>query len=127
MNRDFFESFHRQNTQPRSYVEINQQWRNAALSIVAQPQLNTFFNRVERLPEIKLTGLRQQLGNSPFFYESETTAGYFARNFRYERGRSFEAARLDTFHQILMPRTYAGWLTLTPKLGEGAMDITPTP
>ena len=88
MNRDFFESFHRQNTQPRSYVEINQQWRNAALSIVAQPQLNTFFNRVERLPEIKLTGLRQQLGNSPFFYESETTAGYFARNFRYERGRS---------------------------------------
>ncbi|MGA0326044.1 MAG: LPS-assembly protein LptD [Limisphaerales bacterium] len=117
MNRDFFESFHRQNTQPRSYLEINQQRRNAALSIVAQPQLNTFFNRVERLPEIKLTGLRQQLGNSPFFYESETTAGYFARNFRYEGGRSFEAARLDTFHQILMPRTYAGWLTLTPKLG----------
>jgi LPS-assembly protein len=117
MNRDYFEAFHRQNTQPRSYVELNQQWSNAALSVLVQPQLNTFFNRIERLPEIKFTGLRQQLGSSPLYYESESSVGYFARQYRYQPELSLEAARLDSFHQILLPRTYMGWLNVTPKLG----------
>lgn len=117
LNRDFFESFHRQNTQPRSYLELSQQWSNFALSILTQPQVNSFQNRVERLPEIKFTGLRQQIGATPLFYESQTSVGYFAREFRYGNQPSFEAARLDSFHQILYPKTYFGWLNLTPRIG----------
>ena len=117
VNRDFFESFHQQNTQPKSYLELNQQWRNFALSALVQPQVNTFFNRVERLPEIKFTGLRQQIGETPLFYESETSAGYFSREFMYDDLPNFDAARFDSFHQILYPKHYFGWLNLTPRIG----------
>ena len=54
------------------------------LSIVAQPQLNTFFNRVERLPEIKLTGLRQRFDSSASFMRVRRqlviSPGIFAMN-----------------------------------------------
>ena len=36
---------------------------------------------VERLPDLKLTGLRQQLGPTPLYYESESSLGYFEREF----------------------------------------------
>ena len=117
LNRNFFENFHRQNTQPRSYLELNQQWRNFALSALAQPRVNTFFNRVERLPEIKFTGLRQQIGATPLFYESETSAGYFSREYLYDSLPNFDAARFDSFHQVLYPKNYLGWLNLTPRIG----------
>jgi LPS-assembly protein len=117
LNRDFFESYHRQNTQPRSYLELSQQWKNYALSTLIQPQANTFFNRVERLPEVKLTGLRQQIGATPLFYESETSAGYYSRQFMYENMHNYDAARLDSFHQILYPKNYFGWLIFTPHAG----------
>lgn len=117
VNRDFFETFHRQNTQPKSYLELNQQWRNFALSALVQPRVNTFFNRVERLPEIKFTGLRQQIGETPLFYESETSAGYYSREYMYDNLPNFDAARFDSFHQILYPKNYFGWLNLTPRIG----------
>ncbi|MDB4778520.1 LPS assembly protein LptD [Verrucomicrobia bacterium] len=117
LNRDFFETFHRQNTQPKSYIELNQQWRNFALSALAQPRMNDFFNRVERIPEIKFTGLRQQIGVTPLFYESETSAGYFSREYMYDNLPDFDAARFDSFHQMLYPKNYFGWLNLTPRIG----------
>jgi LPS-assembly protein len=116
--RDFFEGEYRQNTQPNSFLEINQTWSNWSLDLLAQPQLNSFFQTIERLPDIRLSGIRQQIGESPLFYESETSVAYL----RFEPGldddaREYAAMRADSFHQILWPQTYFGWLNFVPRVG----------
>jgi LPS-assembly protein len=122
--RDFFESEFKRDPQPRSFLEVNQAWPNWTLDTLAQVQVNDFFETVERLPDVKLTGLRQQLGISPFYYESESSVGYFRHQFAEAPNRStnrppepFAAVRADSYHQLLWPQCYFGWLNVTPRVG----------
>lgn len=119
---DFFESEYRQNPQPNTYVEINKVWSNFSLDAYAQPRINDFFETVERLPDIKLTSFRQQLGESPLYYESESSAGYYRRRFAEITNslpgtNNFSAARADTYHQLTLPHTFFGWLNVAPRVG----------
>lgn len=115
--RDFFEHEYEQNIMPTSFLEADYFWRNFSLGVFAQPQVNDFYDTVERLPEVKLTGLRQQLGESPFYYESESSLGYYRRQFGHNLFPEFAATRADTYHQIILPQTYFGWLNFTPRVG----------
>jgi len=115
--RDFFESEYRRDIQPKSFLEVNQLWPNFSLSLLARPQLNDFFQTVERLPDLKLSAFRQQLGISPFYYEGENSAGYFRFRTGESVGTNYAALRADTFHQLLLPQTVFGWLNVTPRAG----------
>ncbi len=117
MIRDFFESEYRKNAQPNSFAEVNQTWPNFTLNAMVQPQLVTSFETVERLPDVQLNALRQQIGQTPFYYESSSDGAYLDRKYvnpQYD----FSAARFDTFHQITMPETFFGFLTIAPRVGE---------
>jgi lipopolysaccharide assembly outer membrane protein LptD (OstA) len=122
--RDFFEREYIENPQPNTYVEANKFWQNFSVDAYVQPQVNYFLQTVERLPDIKISGYRQQLGQSPVYYESETSAGYYRQTFAENAGiygappgLDYEAARADTFHQLLLPQTLFGWLNVTPRVG----------
>lgn len=115
--RDFFESEYRDNPQPSTFLDLNQQWANWSLDLVAQARVNEFQETVERLPDIKLTGLRQQLGPTPLYYESESSFGYFRREFSQNDSTNFSAVRADTYHQMLVPWTFFDWLNITPRAG----------
>ena len=117
--REFFEGEYRQNSQPSSFVEVNKFWQNFSLDLYAQPRVNDFLETVERLPDVRLSGYRQQLGASPVYYESETSAGYYHRLFPDTNTTllDFSAARADTYHQLLLPETFFGWLNFTPRVG----------
>jgi lipopolysaccharide assembly outer membrane protein LptD (OstA) len=115
--RDFFESEYRKDMQPKTFLEAGRAWPNFSLSLLGQAQVNSFFQTVERLPELKLTAVRQQLGVSPFFYEGETSAGYFRLRTAEHRGTNFAAFRADSFHQLLLPQNWFGWLNVTPRAG----------
>ena len=120
LRREFFEGEYKQNIQPSSFVEARHFWDNFSLSAIGSPQVNDFFETVERLPEVKLTAFRQQIGASPFYYESESRAGYLRRvlpETNTPPGLSYEAARADTYHQIVLPVTLFGWLNITPRAG----------
>ncbi|PYJ87385.1 MAG: hypothetical protein DME22_01875 [Verrucomicrobia bacterium] len=124
--RDFFESEYRDNTQPGSFLDVNQRWSNFSLDVLAQPRINDFFETIERLPEVKLTGERQQLGVSPFYYESQSSVGYFRHTFANDLTNSFAAYRADTFHQLLLPQIFFGWLNVTPRVGGRFTDYGET-
>ncbi len=113
--RDFFEREYQQNAQPATFLDVNQTWPNFSLDVLAQPKINSFFETVERLPDVKLSALRQQLGDSPFYYEGESSLAYL----RYSTNAlpRYEAARGDTFHQLLLPNTFFEWLNVTPRAG----------
>ena len=118
--REFFEREYRQNQQPSTYLEVRKFWENFSLDVYTQPRVNDFFETVERLPDVRLTGFRQRLGDSPLFYESESSAGYYRRLFADTNGPApldFEAARADTFHQLVLPHTFFGWLNVMPRVG----------
>ena len=119
--REFFEGEYRQNNQPSTYVEANKFWRNFSLDTYVQPRVNDFLETVERLPDVRLTGYRQQLGASPVYYESESSVGYYRRLFPVTNAPpvppDFYAARVDTYQKLLLPETFFGWLNVTPRVG----------
>ncbi|MEK7707000.1 MAG: LPS assembly protein LptD, partial [Verrucomicrobiota bacterium] len=122
LSHDFFESEYRRNPQPSTFVELNQLWDNFSLDAYVQPRVNDFYETVERLPDLKLTAFRQQLGTPPVFYESESSAGWYRREFAevtnsFAAATNFSAARADTYHQLTLPRTFFGWLNVAPRVG----------
>jgi lipopolysaccharide assembly outer membrane protein LptD (OstA) len=118
---NFIESEYRENPQPSTYVEVNHHTDNFAVDVLTQARINEFFENVERLPEARLTGFRQRVFDTPFYYESDTAAGYYRRRFAVTNdlvtGANYAGTRADTFHQVTMPQTYFGWLNFTPRAG----------
>ncbi len=141
--RDFFEGQYDTNVEPASFAEVSQLWPNYTLNAMVQPRLVDFFETVERLPDVKLSGLLQEVGDTPLYYESESSVGYFKRAFSNTNSlyyltnytlnpnnmgfmptrttnvppSDYSAARLDTFHQFTLPQTFFGWLNVTPNAG----------
>lgn len=115
--RDFFETEYRRNIQPSSFVELNKLWPNFSLNALVQPRLNSGFETVERLPDVKLSALPQELGTTPVYYQSESSLGWFRHKFANGTSNDFAAWRGDTYHQLTLPRTYWGFLNITPRVG----------
>jgi lipopolysaccharide assembly outer membrane protein LptD (OstA) len=126
---DFFENDYAYNPQPYSFIEANKYWRNWSLDALAQPRINDFFNQVERLPDVRLTGFRQQILDTPVYYDSQSSFGYYRQflstaayntNGLYSQFNGIltnSAARADTYHQISLPWTFFNWLNVTPRVG----------
>jgi lipopolysaccharide assembly outer membrane protein LptD (OstA) len=120
---DFFEGEYTKNPQPPTFTEINKYSENWSLDAEASPELNNFFDQVERLPDVKLTGLRQQIFDTPVYYESESSAGYYRKFFADTNGpaantnNNYSATRVDTYHQLILPWTFFGWLNVAPRVG----------
>jgi lipopolysaccharide assembly outer membrane protein LptD (OstA) len=119
--REFFEHEYRENPQPSTFVEANKFWNNFSLDAYVQPRVNDFLETVERLPDVRLTGYRQQIGGSPLYYESESSVGYYRRLFAETNsmptGIDYSAGRADTYHQVTLPYTFFGWLDIAPRVG----------
>lgn len=121
VTHDFFESQYQRNVQPNTYFDIDKFWNNWSVDAMAQPRVDPFYETVERVPEIRLTGFRQQLFDSPLYYESQTMGGYYERKFAETNMPlipDYSGSRFDTFHQITVPETFFGWLNVTPRIGE---------
>jgi LPS-assembly protein len=121
LEHDFFESDYRNNPQPNTFFEVNKYSDNWSLDALSTPQLNNFFDQVERLPDVRLTGFRQQLFDTPVYYDSESSVGYYKMFFAATNGApalpTYSAGRADTFHQLTLPWTFFNWLNVTPNVG----------
>jgi LPS-assembly protein len=121
MVREFFENEYFENPQPNTFVEATKFWQNFSASTYVEPRLNNFLDTIERLPEFRLTGQRQQLWGTPVYYESDNSAGYYEHLFpetnSFVRNMNYEAMRVDTYQKLLLPQTFFGWLNLTPRVG----------
>lgn len=120
--RDFFESQYQKDIQPNTFFDAEKFWPNWSLDALTQPRVNPFWESVERLPEIKLSGFRQQILETPLYYESQSSLGYYDHVFSNTNAPStnflaFSAMRADTFHQITLPETFFGWLNVVPRAG----------
>jgi len=115
---DFYQSDFRLDPQPDNVVALTKLNPGYSLTAIARFQANTFFEATERLPEIVLDIKRQSLFGGPIFYEGETGFANLHRNFEESSPfQNYNAWRFDTFHQLLYPQTYFGWLSIVPRVG----------
>ena len=115
---DFFQSEFQVNPQPDNIVVLKKEHPGYALTAWTRFQMNNFFEATERLPEVALDITRQPLFGTGIFYEGESSVANLRRDFADESPyHDYETARFDTFHQLLYPRTYFGWLSVIPRVG----------
>lgn len=115
---DFFESEFRQERQPDNYADIVQYNENFTVSLLTRNQLKDFFETVERKPELKLETKRFKLYDN-LEYQSEYSIANLSRQFEEPAPftKNYSANRWDTLQQLLYPRQYFNWLSVTPRAG----------
>ncbi|MBV9298982.1 MAG: LPS assembly protein LptD [Verrucomicrobia bacterium] len=127
--QDFYPNIFAYDPQPDTYTQLVKRGEAYTLSALTRPQVNTFLETAERLPEVSWEVARTPLFNSPIFYEATTSAAELHRAFAATTGNLFidlqsgslnpdyEFFRFDSFHQLIFPHTYFGWLSLVPSAG----------
>jgi hypothetical protein len=115
---DFYQSEFRINPVPDNVVAVTKTNPIYTLTAIARFQANEFFEQTERLPEIVLDVARTPIFGGPIFYQGETGIADLHLNFPSGSGfDDYESWRFDTFHQLLYPNTYFGWLSIVPRAG----------
>ncbi len=115
---DFYPGEFRIDPQPDAVVALTKLDANFAITAMARAQVNDFFETTERLPEVALDVTRQPIGTTGLFYEGESSFAALSREFADDSDLpSYDTNRFDTFHQILYPKTFGGWLSVVPRAG----------
>lgn len=124
---DFFRSEFRTDPQPDNVFALTKWSENYTLTGIVRGQVNSFQETTERLPEVVLDMKRQPFFKTPLFYEGEVGIANLSKRFADSSDLAdYDSIRADTFHQLLYPRTYGGWLSIVPRLGFRATHYTDT-
>jgi lipopolysaccharide assembly outer membrane protein LptD (OstA) len=116
--QDFYQSEFRLNPNPDNVAAVTKTDPIYTLTGIARFQANAFFETTERLPEIALDIKRTPIFGSPIYYEGESSIADLRRDFPVGSVfQDYESWRLDSFHQLLFPNTYFGWLSIVPRVG----------
>ena len=116
--QDFYQSEFRIDPVPDNVVALTKTDPFYTLTGIVRFQANSFFEQTERLPEVVLDVKRHALFGRPIFYEGETGVADLRRNFASGSGfEDYGTTRIDSFHQLLYPNTYFGWLSIVPRVG----------
>jgi LPS-assembly protein len=115
---DFFQGEFRLDPQPDNVVTVTKTNPIYTLNAITRFQANDFFETTTRLPEIVLDINRTPLFGGPIFYEGETGLANLRRQFPDGAlEQNYGTFRFDSFHQLLYPNTYFGWLSVVPRIG----------
>jgi len=116
--QDYYPGEFRIDPVPDNVVALTKTNPVFTLTGIARFQANDFFTTTERSPEVVLDIKRHALIGGPIFYEGET--GFANLRLQFPEGAGFEnygTDRFDTFHQLTLPNTYFGWLSIVPRVG----------
>ena len=124
--RDFYYYRFTQNPEPATYVALEYQFDYLSAALYLRPQLMKTYTTVEKMPELTLLGQRQQIFDTPLYYQGDLKTGYyemkwieFDKKIAKKPGdklQDYESFRLDTTHFLYLPLRTA-YFTLTPRAG----------
>jgi lipopolysaccharide assembly outer membrane protein LptD (OstA) len=118
---DFYEDEYKHLYQPDSYAtyaHIGEGWSGG---IGIYHRINEFYDSINRMPDAWVDVLNTQIGDTPFYYESQTAGGVLQREFAdYDNStndvpESYDSLRIDSRHAIYMPEKVFGFLSLVPR------------
>jgi len=127
--RDFFEKHFNVDPQPSTYAALEQQFDIFSVSLLFRLQANRFYSTVEKIPEVRIDLHRQQIFNTPFYYQGDLSASYMRmRWIKFDKDPKedlelknyelddYDAFRFDTTHFIYLPLQKYGF-SLIPRAG----------
>ena len=114
---EFFRDEYRYNAQPETRVSFVSAGDNIGLEVYASRRLNDFYSNTDRL-EVSIDGYRQQLWNSPFFFENRSAFSYLEQQEVDDLAEEEELFRAWSEHTLYYPNRL-GALSLVPRVGGG--------
>ena len=81
ITRDYFSGEYQQENQPPNFISLNQYNPNFTMSLLASPQVNPFFETVERLPEFLVESKQQKIFGTQIEYTSQSSVVNFERKY----------------------------------------------
>jgi len=115
---DFFDDEYQKNVQPENRITLSHRGDTYTAGVTLSARLNDFYDNVNRLPEVFLNFNRQQILNTPFYYEGENTLSSLEKVYGdYKEKDSYDAIRFDTRHMIYWPTRQFGFLSVIPRGG----------
>ena len=81
ITRDFFQGEYQSENQPPNFVDLDQYNPNFNISLLVSPQVNPFFETVERLPELLFESKQQKIFGSQIEYTSQASVVNFEQKF----------------------------------------------
>ena len=110
--RDFFNSRFSADPEPATFAALEQQFDYLTAALYFRPRIMTAYSTVEKLPELIFSAQRQQIFDTPFYYQGDLTAGYYRMKWiefdeKLRRPgtklKDYDAFRLDTTHFLYLP------------------------
>lgn len=116
----FFREEYKTDPEPDNYLVLGRRGQYYAASLLFRQRFNDFFTVVDRLPEATLDFTRQQIWDTPFYYEGKHTAGYLSQEWEKNlltNNANYSAFRFDTPNMIYYPTKQFGFLNIIPRAG----------
>ncbi len=115
---DFFDDEYQKKVQPENRVTLSHRGDGYTAGVGMNMRLNDFYGNVDRLPEVFFDVNRQQILDTPLYYEGENTLSYLNRAYAdQDDEEGYDAFRLDTKHMVYWPTRQFGFLSLIPRGG----------
>lgn len=115
---DFFDDVYQKNVQPENRVTLSHRGQSYVLGAQAVFRLNDFYSNVSRLPEIFWKVNRQQIFDTPFYYQGDNTMSFLRKEYPDGSTRDdYDAYRVDTYHMVYLPTRHFGFLSVIPRGG----------
>jgi len=113
---DFFENRYDRDVQPPSYAAVEYQGEKFSATLQTTFRVNDFFTTIERLPELRIDIFRQELFKN-FYYQGETSAGYYRSRWReYDFSRS-ENPNLSIYQLLRNENQTQRWREIVNRYG----------
>jgi len=110
--RDFFADRYNADSQPATFVALEQQFDHFSTALYARFAVDDFYSTVEKLPEVRLDIQRQEILNTGLYYQGDAAATNFAMKWiefnkhpagDYTKLDDYRAFRFDMTHFLYYP------------------------
>ncbi len=118
---DFYEDEYKLMTHPDSFAAYAHTGEGWSAGLGVYHRANKFYESLNRLPEAWLDVLNTQIGETPFYYESQTEGSFLQKEYA-DYGvstnkplESYDSLRFDTRQGIYMPEKFFEFLSFVPR------------
>jgi len=113
--KDYLYREYEEDPNPDNYMLFETSKPNYIFRVLARKRMNTFFNVVERLPELNMEVNNQRIWNTNFYYFGQHVATNFIKRYdEVEQKSPDESLRMDNYNKLSYAAKILKFLYATP-------------
>ena len=115
MLKDFFFREYEKDSQPLTYTLFHHSFQHSSIDLLIQKRTNHWYDQLDKLPEAKYNLPSLKMGESPFYFEHNSSLANFNKKATTSPVTPDEVSvtRLDTTHKVSLPMKLA-FIQLAP-------------